>query len=55
MPDKTVSALQEIAGLLRRRVEQQEEMAQRSEERMAKFDERKSGVLDIEKMQEDGE
>lgn len=46
-PDETVSALQEIASLLRRRIEQQEEIAQRSEERTAKR------VPDIEKIQED--
>ena len=53
MPDETVSALQEIASLLRRRIEQQEEMAQRSEERMAKLDERKSHIPALEKIQED--
>ena len=38
MPDETTAALQDIASLLRRRVEQHDESLKRSEERMAKMD-----------------
>lgn len=54
MPDETVTALQEIAALLRRRVEQQDEaaahsrdMAHRSEERLAKMDPMKIELPDF--------
>jgi len=62
MSDETVAALQEIAGLLRRRVEQQDEQARRSEElhkqseeRFAEMDVFKSEMPDLPKMQQDSE
>ena len=54
MPDETTAALQEIAGLLRRRVEQQDEMAKRSEENMARIEERRSGPNAVERIHEEG-
>jgi hypothetical protein len=38
MPDETTAALQEIAGLLRRRVEQQDEQAKKAEARRPGLD-----------------
>jgi hypothetical protein len=53
MPDETTVALQEIAGLLRH-VEQQDEMAKRSEERLAKIAEQPPVKARLDKMREEG-
>ena len=62
MDENIAASLQEIAGLLRRRVEQQDEQARRSEElhrhseeRFAKMEVFKSETPDFSQIQEDGE
>lgn len=55
MPDETVAALQEIASLLRQRVEQHNIMAKRSEERMEKFDQQKTAIPDLKESHKDFE
>ena len=55
MADETTAALLEIAGLLRRRVEQQDEMVKRTEERMAKHDQRDPVTSGIDKIREEGQ
>ena len=62
MDENIAASLQEIAALLRRRVEQQDEQARRSEElhrhseeRFAKMDVFKSETPDFSRIQEDGE
>ncbi len=54
MPDET-AALQEIASLLRRRVEQQDEMAKRSEERIEKLQVQQSLAKSPTQVQEESE
>ncbi len=55
MPDETTVVLQEIANLLRRRVEQQDEMAKRSQENIARIEERKSeGISGVDRIREEG-
>ncbi len=55
MPDDTTAALQEIASLLRRRVQQQAEMAERSEKRMVEIAERNAATLSPDKIHEEGQ
>ncbi len=55
MPDEITAALLEIASLLRRRVEQQDEMVKRTEERMAKHDQRDLVTSGIDKIREEGQ
>lgn len=53
MPDDTTAALQEIASLLRRRVQQQDEMAERTEKRMEEIRTRDPATSNIDQIRED--
>ena len=53
MPDET-TALLEIASLLRRRVEQHDEMAKRSEEQMDRFQEQQSAAKTVAQIHDEG-
>lgn len=55
MPDETTVALQEIAGLLRRRVEQHDEALKQSAERIAKMDAQMVPRPDFDKFREENE
>ena len=55
MPDETTAVLQEIASLLRRRVEQVDEMTVRSEERLGAIDLTRKTMPDLTKLQEESQ